>query len=130
MPAYASRSMRILHFFIIVLCIMLFLSSCVFGRMNSRSEESINKVQGNELISAIKTYEMNYGFPPTELKNLIPDYVDSIPSTYSGKPFEYHPDDNFAYSEWSLTFQNRDRSGCSYISHFDFWDCWPTMAGD
>jgi len=101
------------------------------GCTSSHEERKGNMEEGERIVAAIKQYEKKYGTHPTTLNALAPEFLSDVPHTFSGKDFEYDPEDLLAYSKWSLTFDMAsDDSGCTYISHFESWDCWPPNAGD
>lgn len=111
---------------IVPLCCILFLVGCT----SPRKERDSNFTQGNKIVAAISAFQKKYDSPPAALGALVPEYLSTIPNTYSGADFIYAPFDEDTYGEWSLTFDvSSDGSGCTYISHFQFWDCWPSMAG-
>ena len=105
---------------------MIILIACT----SPQEEHESNMTRGNSLVSAIEAYEQQYGQPPTTLHALVPEFLPVIPLTVFGKEFEYEPNDRFSYNRWSLTFHvESNNTGCTYISYFGRWDCWPPNAG-
>jgi hypothetical protein len=94
-----------------------------------QEERNANQERGTMIIRAIERYEREQGDAPERLDILIPQYLSAIPLTAADNDFVYQPGD--MYDEWTLTFEvTSNDTGCTYISHFEYWDCWPPNAGD
>ncbi len=57
------------------------------------------------LVKAIGQFETDYGYPPGELADLVPDYLPTVPSTGMGAypKYEYQPkstNDTFCWAPW------------------------------
>jgi hypothetical protein len=72
-------------------------------------EERIERVteRGQPIVDAIKAYENKNGHPPASLDELVPDYLDTVPTTGIGAwpKFYYHTGhpDRSEGNEWDLS---------------------------
>lgn len=81
---------------------------------------------GNILISALEAYIVDYSEPPKELNELVPIYINQVPSGPVGK-FSYltQPSKMIVANEiYSLSFeQNEQGLPCVYLRYLEIWDC-------
>ena len=92
------------------------LGSC--GKLRISEEEiTLNKARGQLIIDAIEQHRIAEGKPPATLQDLVPTYLQQVPTTTMGPDFTYYVDEN----EYSLVFGGT--KGCSYSSDTRFWFC-------
>ena len=92
------------------------LGSC--GKLNiSEAEITLNKARGQLLIDALEQYRVAEGKPPGQLQDLVPTYLQEVPTTTMGPEFIYRTIEN----SYSLEFGGG--SGCSYSSNALYWFC-------
>ena len=96
--------------------IVVLLGSC--GKLTISEEEiTLNKARGQLLIDAIEMYRIAEGKPPAQLRDLVPTYLQEIPTTTMEPAFTY----NIIDHEYTLEFGGG--KGCYYPSDVDRWSC-------
>ncbi len=83
---------------------------------------------GNKIVKAIEAYHSAIGQYPASLDALLPDYMKTIPSTYTGRPYFYRLFDSsspLASEVYWVAFKldSRDHVTCTYMRRLDYWDC-------
>ena len=81
---------------------------------------------GNILISALETYIVDHLEPPKELSELVPIYINQVPSgPLSEFLYITQPSKKIVGNElYSLSFE-RNKMGltCEYLRYVELWDC-------
>ena len=96
--------------------IVALLGSC--GKFTISEEEiTLNKARGQLLIDALEQYRVAEGKPPAQLQELVPTYLQEVPTTTMGPEFIYHTIEN----SYSLEFGGD--VGCFYSSNVYHWSC-------
>ena len=96
--------------------IVMALGSC--GKLSISEEEiTLNKVRGQLLIDAIEMYRIAEGKPPAQLQDLVPTYLQAVPTTTMGPEFTYRVIEN----DYILNFG--EGNGCIYSSDGFNWSC-------
>ena len=85
---------------------------------------NFNKLVGDKIVVAIEAYYQVEGILPESLDVLAPKYLDNIPVTQSGKPFEYRLNDFHGYLlSFAITGSEKVNGSCGYSQREPFWDC-------
>ena len=87
-------------------------------------EINFNQLVGDKIVVAIEAYYQVEGILPESLDVLAPKYLDNIPVTQSGKPFEYRLNDFHGYLlSFAITGLEKVNGSCGYSQRDPFWDC-------
>jgi hypothetical protein len=106
-------------FFVLLLC------SCNNCYKTDRiTEEKDGMEKGNQIINAVERFHFDNGKYPSDLPDLLPIYLQSIPRTITNQFFSYEIDKSDTYE---LTFRIACRTNlkesCTYIKRLNLWDC-------
>lgn len=96
--------------------ITLAISSC----LSKEDMHEINRRQADLIIDAIYEYEDIFGKFPNELDDLIPSYLDSIPTPKGGYDFFYNTN---SVDGFILVYQIGPNYGCGYSDDVKDWEC-------
>lgn len=95
---------------------MILISGC--GPM-SLADQEINELAMQPVINALELYKHDQGIYPAQLKDLVPDYLKSIPDLTTGdEPSYYILNNNYA-----IYFVVSDNQACGYDPRFQQWEC-------
>jgi hypothetical protein len=103
-------------FIVIFGSIAILLSACRLGI----EVESINKERAEIIISALYEYEGEHNSFPNELSDLVPDYLEEIPTTTGGQTYFYLTNSTDGFF---LAFDMNSHYGCGYTDKFKEWEC-------
>jgi hypothetical protein len=96
---------------------------------SSSGEETDSGINiGNDIIKAVENYYDDYGYYPNTLLDLIPIYIQLIPTTTTNQKFIYiklTPSSGNGWSDYILSFEliSKNGYGCSYHSGNRLWEC-------
>jgi len=98
---------------LLIIIISIIVSSCL-----SRDAHEINRSRGELIIEA--NYKETQNHFPEDLDELVPHYLDSIPSTLKGS--------NFFYSQspvhgFRLSYLISSKVGCGFSDRSRSWEC-------
>ena len=113
----ASSLLLLLAIGIVSILLLFKAAGLSLSDFDSPSDQEIQYTQdqGDQILSAIRTYITETGNPPSELDDLVPQHIATIPfATESGDVWEYHytPEKDkfqlaFDWGEWApVTWSN------------------------
>jgi hypothetical protein len=79
-----------------ILALSMLVCGCRLVRTRSQyelypwEERQLNEQRAQVIESAFDAYRQAHGYYPESLGDLVPDWVDSVPSTVTGVNYEYH----------------------------------------
>ena len=85
-------------------------------------EISSGEEQGDRIIEAIERYSQSTGHYPQSLENLVPEFINAIPVTMTGKKFFYRLDES-DICVVGFDLARKAHAACSYSRRLDAWDC-------
>jgi len=100
---------------VLLLFISLLFSSCL-----SRDVHEINRARSELIISALYDYKMNNGHFPKDLDELVPNYMESIPSPIKGSEFYYTSNSVHGFR---LSYTVSPKFGCGFSDRLQSWEC-------
>ena len=109
---------------VLLLTLMLLIPSC--GKSISQAEEiEDSQNRAKPIIAAIERYRQDQGMYPSLLQDLVPEYMEAIPKTITGRSYSYKlsADTGGYVLCFSLLWNNNP--GCCYLPRFPIWDCSP-----
>jgi len=93
------------------------------SNQNYKKEVSIGESNGSNIVSAIENYFIDHNKYPESVNELVPEYVKSIPKTFSGADFSYYLSETDIYVvSFSLESKNNNYL-CGYIKKLENWEC-------
>ena len=82
--------------------------------------ETVNKSRAEKIISALYEYEQAHASFPYQLSDLVPEYLDAIPTAVGGQDFFYSID---SVNGFNLSFIVKSHYGCGYSDQSQQWEC-------
>jgi hypothetical protein len=118
-----SKPRRSLKYLLLVILFLLCgCNSCY--KTDWLTEIKDGKERSYQIIEALEKYRFEKGRYPSSLSDLLPVYLQSIPSTTTNQKFQYFIYKNGTYE---LTFHLACRTdlntNCTYTKQDNFWDC-------
>jgi len=107
------------HLILIILTCSL-VSVMLLSCSKALDAEAVNKRRAENIISALYEYEQEYTSFPNQLIDLVPVYIDAIPTTVEGEDFFYSID---SVNGFNLSFMVKSNFGCGYSDQSQQWEC-------
>lgn len=98
------------------------LSSCYTEVGRAGGAIHYNRQQGDIIVAAINQYQEDTNMVLDDLEQLLPHYLEELPTTHNGAAFRYSQSDNDRYT---LCFGKKWPNFCCYLSNHEIWDCSP-----
>lgn len=118
-----SKLIILLTCLVVALIVLITSGNTAYDIVNKQKE---NMAIADELIGSIESYENQYQSYPTALMDLVPDYLEVLPTTTDLLNFEYRPEND----TYELCFQiqnNKFNGGCCYLGRLEGWDCFRSL---
>ena len=65
----------------------------------AKKSQADTQLQATRIIFALRAYQLTHGNLPSDLKALVPEFLDAVPvDDFDGQPLRYSPDRNIVYS--------------------------------
>jgi hypothetical protein len=96
-----------------------------YDAVDINAEIEIGKQKAGIIIVAIQRYYQNNNTYPSSLNDLVPCYINKVPITITGRPFNYMlSEPNIYILIFSLsTSTDNATSYCAYLRKQDTWEC-------
>ncbi len=102
---------------LLLIAFIVLISSCIQKNTQFTTDDS----QITLLMENIQEYEVDQGYPPTNLDELVPNYIQTIPIPASTDKVEYSLDQMGKF--WTLTYYAKSGTICTYESRSRSWGC-------
>jgi hypothetical protein len=89
-------------------------------RNNIIDVKGTGKQKAEIIIKALYTYKANHGDYPSQLEELVPDYLEKIPHAAFGQTFFYRSND---VDGFFIGFKISPNFGCGYTAKYKTWEC-------
>jgi hypothetical protein len=101
---------------ILALLTVLWLTACTLPG----NTEDRNKERAQPIIDALEQYQATNSSYPSDLSELVPQFLSRLPSTAGGQQFTYDTRTDHGYE---LGFTDWLGRGCGYIGEYKTWEC-------
>lgn len=108
----------ILQWTVICALVSVFIASC--SNLPEPAVKTTNENRAETVIRALYMYQKAHGTFPSKLADLIPEYLDTLPTPLGSKDFFYSTD---SVNGFNLSFEIRPHYGCGYSDHYKVWEC-------
>jgi hypothetical protein len=105
---------------VLIVAFLVFMSGLILSHSDGRNNINKNKQTGELIVNALNTYQQEHGTFPQVLDELVPAYINKVPTTMGGHNFFYRSD---SVDGFILSFMVESRLGCGYTDKFKTWEC-------
>lgn len=119
------KKLSLIGLVVLIMGILFPLTACSAFACYTPQSAKAEQTRVVPVINALAAYQLDHGKFPADLKDLVPDYLSSVPQTSIGTNLGYGQMPN--RSSYELCFRSQgwacSCTGCCYLQRSSGWEC-------